>query len=119
MDLDELAEDLGQSVPDVGHGAGNTSRQHFVTDALPRSGDTSGIRLNVHAAVQRVHPALERRELALRVRGDERHVGRVIGEIANPSRHHIDTGPKRGLMSIVTGYDLGPVAKGANDQGLS
>jgi Ni,Fe-hydrogenase I small subunit len=79
------AEMLKTVVRYVAHGFRDFRRIHFVLDRASRPSDAFGVGLDVHGAAQRMTPAFDRREFALRVGGDEQHVGRRIVKITHPA----------------------------------
>ena len=114
MDFDKLGEVVGADT-DVG------------IDRHPRGGNLSlnrrmhppharGVSLHVQPAVQRVPPALDRGQFALRVGGQQQHVGGWVIEIAHPRRHHREPSLPRRQRAVVPAHDLPAVAVRAHDQ---
>lgn len=76
MDLDERAVMASEVVAHVGHSSCNSRRLDFVFNRPARPPDALGIGFDVHLRIERVQTAFERGQFALRVAGDQQHVGR-------------------------------------------
>ena len=119
MNFDQLCEMLREIMTDIRHGSCYPGSLHFILYRCPRSPDACGICLYVHPAVQRVNPALKRREFPLRIAGQQHHVGGLVVEIAYPARHAWQLSLCCRCGSVMAGDDLPAISNRANDQGMS
>jgi hypothetical protein len=65
VNFNELGEAVSDRVSDIGHRRRHLGGIHLIADSAALPPYALRIKLNVYAAVQRMHAALQRRQLAL------------------------------------------------------
>jgi hypothetical protein len=102
VDFGDVADTFRQIVLHMEYSFRNPSSAYFTGYTWLRASNTRSIGFAVELAMQRMHSALERRQLALRIRRRQQHVRRVVVEIADPARHLCKSRTARRLTAWIS-----------------